>query len=264
MINIDVVKKELNKRGYDVDVKVMEKNGVKMNGIMFNGTESSVAPIIYPRTSLNDLNLIVDDIIKTYNNSICYLENNNFMIDDYDDADIYIAVQSKVENPNYLTKDFLDLQVYMYVEIDDNRTAKVTQELVDFWDVSVDEVWEEAYYNTEANLMSRNLSDILLGTCESSTDKHTQFVLSNIRGFKGASYILFPDELNSIYAMYGNDFYIIPSSIHELLTLSEKVATPNEVREIIKEVNDNEVSRLERLSYNVYKYDHVLNAVVML
>ena len=265
MINISMLAEELNKKGYNVEVKNVEKNGVRKDGLLFKG--HSVDPIIYPEsyTYSKGLEYAMNDILESYQESLKHINKMNFgsALNSYNNSNVYLAVQQKVENPNYLTKDFLDLQVYLYVKIDKDHSTKVTKDLVSTWDISVDEVWEDAFENTDDILNYKNLSEVLHGM-DLPIDIQTQFVLSNTFGYRGASFILFPDTLYEIYERYGNDFYIIPSSIHELLTLSEEAATPGEVREIIKEVNNSEVSEEEILSYNVYKYDHILNAVVLL
>lgn len=265
MINITTIKEELNKRGYDVEIKTVEKNGVNKEGLLFKG--HSIEPIIYPEsyTYTNSLESAMDIILKSYRENLKHVDKMDLksILNRYDNSNTYLAVQQKVENPKYLTKDFLDLQVYMYVKIDEEHLAKVSKDLITIWGIPDDEVWEDAFENTCNILKYKNLTEILFGM-DLPADAHTQFVLSNKFGHKGASFILFPHALYEIYERYENDFYIIPSSIHELLTLSDEVATPDEVREIIKEVNNSEVSEEERLSYNVYKYDHILNAVVML
>lgn len=271
MIDIDVIKRELNKMGYDVEVKKVEKNGVKKDGILFRG--HSVNLVIYPEKHIysKDLDSALKTVLKAYQESLKHVKDMadfEQILDKYDSSNVYIAVQPKVENPKYLTKDFLDLQLYMYVKIDKDHSAKVSKDLVLSWNVPIEDVWEDAFDNTSEDLKHINLTDIIFGENAAFLDLYgdilTQYVLSNKSGFKGASFILFTDALYEIYEKYGNDFYIIPSSIHELLTLSEKVSTPDEVRKIIEEVNDENVSPEERLSYNVYKYDHILDAVVIL
>ena len=51
------------------------------------------------------------------------------------------------------------------------------------------------------------------------------------------------------------DFYILPSSIHELLAVPVSTAEIEELRQMVKEVNDNEVAPEEILGYEVYRYN---------
>ena len=50
-----------------------------------------------------------------------------------------------------------------------------------------------------------------------------------------------------------DSLYILPSSIHEVLAIA--MGDPDELRQLVCEVNDTQVVPQERLSYNVYKYE---------
>lgn len=56
-------------------------------------------------------------------------------------------------------------------------------------------------------------------------------------------------------AVEHGDFYILPSSIHELLAVPVSTAEIEELRQMVKEVNDNEVAPEEILGYEVYRYN---------
>lgn len=51
------------------------------------------------------------------------------------------------------------------------------------------------------------------------------------------------------------DFYIIPSSIHELIAVPVLAQGLEELREMVKEVNDNQLAPEEILGYEVYRYN---------
>ena len=67
---------------------------------------------------------------------------------------------------------------------------------------------------------------------------------------------LYPDILKNFSGMIENDFYILPSSIHEVILLPV-CAEENPVRlqEMVKEVNESQVELQEQLSDQVYFYD---------
>lgn len=57
-----------------------------------------------------------------------------------------------------------------------------------------------------------------------------------------------------------SSFYIIPSSIHELLLLpSDNTDDSDKIREMIKEINDTQVAAEEILSYSLYFYEREEN-----
>lgn len=87
---------------------------------------------------------------------------------------------------------------------------------------------------------------------EKNTDK-TLFVFTNTPGINGAACILYPDVLAKLTAYFGSDFYILPSSIHELLLLpGADTFCREELDDIIKEINLSQVPEEEVLSNHAY------------
>ena len=63
----------------------------------------------------------------------------------------------------------------------------------------------------------------------------------------------------------GNSLYIIPSSVHELpLITTENTEEYAEIRSMIREINDTQVSEEEILSYSLKYYDREEGNIIML
>ncbi len=71
----------------------------------------------------------------------------------------------------------------------------------------------------------------------------------------GASVILDGCKLEKIYEKFETPYFIIPSSIHEVLVLKEADGDPEALNRIIREVNETEVRPEERLSDSVLYFD---------
>ena len=52
----------------------------------------------------------------------------------------------------------------------------------------------------------------------------------------------------------GSDLYILPSSIHEVLAVEADGLNPEELKAMVKMINDTEVPEDEVLSETVYRY----------
>ena len=86
------------------------------------------------------------------------------------------------------------------------------------------------------------------------------YVLSNRYRINGAACILYPTLLEDICDSLQGSFYIIPSSVHEVLILpSDNTDDSIKIREMIKEVNDTQIAAEEILSYSLYFYDREEN-----
>ena len=81
-------------------------------------------------------------------------------------------------------------------------------------------------------------------------------VLSNGKGLYGAACMVYPGVLEALGAEEGRGFYIIPSSVHEVLLLGDTGGEePRMLRQIIEEINHTHLAPEEVLSDNLYYYN---------
>lgn len=81
------------------------------------------------------------------------------------------------------------------------------------------------------------------------------WVITNDRGINGAISMLYEDKLHALAEQLADDIYIMPSSINEVIAVPASMSNPNELAELVAEVNMSQVSLEERLSNQVYHYD---------
>ena len=104
----------------------------------------------------------------------------------------------------------------------------------------------------------------LLETNE-SLENFNMLVLTNDAKFNGANALLMGDLLERIHERTGEDFIILPSSIHEVIIIPDPDNLRmglDEMAEMVTEINNNEVEPEERLSNKVYRYDSQRKEVV--
>ncbi len=81
------------------------------------------------------------------------------------------------------------------------------------------------------------------------------YLLTNVQKFLGAATILYPDLLKNLSRQLGEDFYILPSSVHECILVPKSTGCSREIlEEMVYEVNSTQVPDPEILSYQVYDY----------
>ena len=87
-------------------------------------------------------------------------------------------------------------------------------------------------------------------------------VLTNTQGMHGAGALFYPDQLDTIAQQMGTDFFVLPSSVHEVLILPDDGSQDlDSLQFMVREINRTEVAPEDRLSDYVYHYDaqdHVL------
>ena len=94
-------------------------------------------------------------------------------------------------------------------------------------------------------------------------EQPTMYVLSNSRQMFGAAVMAFPGILEAIGKRLGCNYYIIPSSIHELIILPDNISGQvSNLNEMISSINSEMLSKEEVLSNHAYLYDISSKAVL--
>lgn len=164
---------------------------------------------------------------------------------------------------------YLDFAIVFYIlfDVDETGTATIpiTSELLKLWDTNLDEIHRIAKENTPRLLPSnfkpmRVVIEELLGNiCEIEVQEDDiMFVLTNsLRSF-GAACILYDGVLEQIGKDLEESYYILPSSIHEMIIVPEsRSPKEDDLNEMVKEINETQVDVEEVLSDHVYYYDCV-------
>lgn len=139
----------------------------------------------------------------------------------------------------------------------------LTKAILDRSGISFEELDEAAKNNTEKSGFSvRTMSEVMcelmgvnVGQEIEEPDGPQMYVLTNARKLHGANIMLYKEYLEIAAEKMNGDFYIIPSSIHELIAVPVSAQGLEELREMVKAVNDNQLAPEEILGYEVYRYN---------
>lgn len=81
------------------------------------------------------------------------------------------------------------------------------------------------------------------------------YVLTNESGTLGAVALFYPDVKDKAAELLGGDYYILPSSTHEVILVPDAVGiNPKELCDMVKQANKTVVEPKDILSDNVYHY----------
>lgn len=122
---------------------------------------------------------------------------------------------------------------------------------------SMNEVMRDMFV---ADGMPGELADLMIGEQEPET---TLWVISNERKVDGAVSMLYEDKLHNLAERVGTDLYILPSSVHEVIAVSVEMGEPEELAQMVSEVNMDQVKLSDRLSNQVYHYDKDLRRITL-
>lgn len=261
-----------------------KNNGVMKCGIVLAKEGVNISPTIYLEEYFEQfqygrsLDNIVTDIIRLYHEvrfEKSWDEKNIRTFQAVEEKIIYRIVNFK-ENESLLEGiphvPFLDLAITFHVLLEitnfGTATMMIRNEHLQLWDVSTEVLYEKAKANTERLLpyefqtMSAVMEELTSG--EVVMEEEILFVLSNtIRSF-GAAAILYENRLERIGEYLGENFYVLPSSVHETIIVPESFAPSREIlNEMIREINDTQVSDEEILGNQAYYYERKLKRMLL-
>ena len=161
----------------------------------------------------NVANLIQDE--KRYSE----IEQRGMEIDDYNYCKdkVIIEIINKDANKELLDtlvhRDYLtDLAVVYRIVIGDYESTLITKALFEEWEISEDKLFSDAYFNTPIR------SEFKLEPLgESFGIPDDMLILTNEDGIFGAAAMMYPEKLNEAAERIGGNFYLLPSSLHELI-----------------------------------------------
>ena len=170
-------------------------------------------------------------------------------------------------------RNFFDLSLTYFVDVTRDgdegcASIQVTNAHMEHWDVTEDDLYKQFKESMEQNDRSRiqPVMDALaeMANCPpkeiealcGNTGIAPMYVLSNARKLNGAVEILNKNAMEKAEEAIGDDFYILPSSIHEtiLVPVRGKEDGADRLAEMVACINSSEVPDTEILSNHVYRY----------
>lgn len=237
-----------------------KNNGTIRKGLMIARKGVNVSPAIYLEEFYEEykkgksISLLAETIrqiyeqVKVQNSYSC---DNIFSYEKVKEKIVYKVVQR--ESNEELLKEvpyetFLDLALVFYVLLEatpfGNATLLVKNEHLKEWGVEKEELLRAAEENTPRMLPLR-------------FEKLTNFmyVMTNQPQNLGACAVCYPDACKKAREIIGENFYVIPSSIHEMILIPESYGLNRVQLEMMSgEINSEDVEKEEVLSGNVYYY----------
>lgn len=269
---------------YKVNVqKVVKNNNTALTGLVILNPNVNIAPTIYLEsfyerykagTTMAD---ICQEIIRIYEEHSLSSDFDITLITDFNTVknNLYFKLVNAGRNKEMLSnaphKVFLDLAIVYYVKVfqnkDENGVIQVHNQLLQYWNIDNDTLFDIALHNTQQEYRGRvtsmfsMISELMDEEFEAeffdmAADKDVpMYVATNRQKYLGANVTLYPGLLRSFARQIGESFYILPSSTHEMLFVPISAGLDEEyLKEMVQSVNETEVSEQEFLSNNIYYY----------
>lgn len=176
-------------------------------------------------------------------------------------------------------KEFLDLAIVyrknFYLDGIGDANTIVTLPLLNEMGLTPDELHELAMNNQDERFspVAKSMLEIFaedfgddpfvqMMIAESTDDPMT--VISNQSKTHGAGAMLNKALLQGVADKKEDDLYIIPSSIHEVITIPASHGAPEDILQMVMEVNGEQVAPEERLANSVYLFSRETGEITIL
>lgn len=256
------------------DLQVIERKMTKVNEVLqcINiepaGDEPSCSPNFYIEEyygmyeegrSIESIAAIIMDLYRE--NKMCrHIRNADPA--DRDNADrVILMLINRKGNEDLLKKiphrDFLDLTVIYRVVLSSDEDSIMsyilTDAILESWEMTEEEIYQRALVQTDSILPAND------------TAENNIVIFTNASGVNGDSAFLMHRRLERAAEWFGGDFYIVPSSINELIGIPVNGASENAVRQaVIHSVDNGIVEPSEWLSYSLYRYEKDKGRVIII
>lgn len=169
---------------------------------------------------------------------------------------------------------FLDLTIVIFVDVADMMgvpsTFMVHNAHMRDWNVEADQLVKEAMENMTRKIPARLrtmmgvLNELNDGGYTDGTEP-PMYILTNESRCLGAGCVLYHGVLQACAKKLGKEFYLLPSSIHEMILIPcDEAEDPGMLICMVRDINRTQVLPSEILSDYIYKYDGGRNILSML
>lgn len=149
-------------------------------------------------------------------------------------------------------------------------TIPINYSLLNYWEKSVDELYQCAFANMPTLFPAsfKPMCSVIKELIDDEFDfeipiEELMYVLTNTFGIFGATSILYQNQLHEIGEFLHEDYYLLPSSIHEMIIVPKsKSPSTEELHEMVKEINETQVALEDVLCDSVYFYNRKENSMI--
>ncbi|MCR4690934.1 MAG: DUF5688 family protein [Lachnospiraceae bacterium] len=267
---------------------VIKNNGIEEEGLTIMEPGKNISP-----------NILIDPLFRKYEQgeSVISLADRVIGIlrckevDDFD-VDAFVSFEKakkrivfkliNLEKNEKLLREiphirYMDLAMvfyYLLPEKEDEgiRSILIRNSHLKIWNVDAEKIGKVAKKNTPKLLPAAiiGMGDLLrqmvktIDIPEDIDNNPRMYVMSNAKRMNGAATIAYPDTLKNFADTCGKNFYVIPSSVHEVILIPES-GNESGLNDMVSEVNRTQVDPKEVLADHVYYYnrdDHRLVGIV--
>lgn len=273
---LESVSIELNRNGaYQCQIVENPKNNVLLTGLQIRQEGSMMAQVFYLEDDYQEF--LKGKPIKQISQELAAFYRNQELPDFsmFNDVDynkvkdkLRVRLVNRENNQAYYKQGPYRLHPLgaevLYIEWERQRDGSlhmpVTNAMAEKWMIPEKEMFDTALENTWSN---NTISFWPLSELSPATQGVPLYYLGNEAGEYGATAVLYPDVLLNVRERLGDDYYILPASVHELLILKKQDLPLNvkALRDLVKDMNQNVLKPEDILGNEVFEFRESMNKV---
>ncbi len=267
---------------FTIQTSIVYKDGAMREAVTLKNEAVNIAPTVYlteEDAKLTDSELVAK-LMQIYAQSRVTkdVDVNSFVNRDFILANVLPRFR-RIEELDMIEKNTdllfchacdVDLLVTYYFPVNGFApgalgTIAVTKKLAEAAGLAFLDIANAADYNAEREMKVVPMREMMLELLGDDAELAAElipegelpfYVLTNENKVQGAGLLASEPVRKKLYDRFGK-YFVIPSSIHEVLIIPAKDAPvdPDALRNMIEDVNDTQVPEEERLSYHPFFYD---------
>lgn len=193
---------------------------------------------------------------------------------DFIARNVYLTVMNADMNRDYLRsvphERLEDMAVVPRVRVSEEASFAVQDDMVAAYGFTRESLLKTAHANMEQmEFRCNDLTSVLFGfgmpAMPMMAPSPGIYVLTNTSGIDGAGAILSENAMKRAREMIGEDFFILPSSRHEVLLAPRSMEmSVSELTNMVRDVNRTAVDEKDFLSDHIYRYNSRSGSIKML
>lgn len=261
------LKNEIEKEyaGVKMEMTTVTKNNeVTKTGAIIKDEKYGIAPVFYLEGPLMMINAgiqeadeVISEMKKFYKNTLSFVESCGDVYD-HIAPENFIAVAINYDKnkealegmPHYRIE---DMAIAIRNLMPDSGSVVVTNDLISMLDITEEEALNYAIENTkEEEYVITNLLDIMLAEYDledlkqmrpeyfvDGKSKVNMYVVTNKSGYFGAAGIYVNEDLRQkVREKIGGDYYILPSSVHEVVVVTADGCSKEKAQKMVEAANE--------------------------
>ena len=255
--------------------KVAKNNGVYRYGLSVFSKEKAkkVSRIVYLEDFYEEYEENAEYTLENIVDELCYilkdLDYPKTYQTDYTDINliqdriIFELVNYEMNKLSLSDRPFIKIMdlavIFAYVATDIGRdfgVVHITNEVAEQLGIAGDELWNIAKKNTPKILKAEIIPmSNFISYNDRYDEEEEMYIICNNKKTGGAGVILYDKILEELSSKLQSDLYILPSSIHETIIISDEGDKDiSALQDMVRSINNTVVSTEDILSDNIYHY----------